>query len=99
MTDKKKRKKLNLKKMAVRGLFFGIVVYAVCTLANQQASLYKKQKTVAECQTMISDAKGEQARLKEELELVGTDEYKEQKARELLGYIKPDERIYIDVTK
>ena len=85
--------------MAVRLLFISVLVYAGYTLAHQQISMIKKQKTVSECKTMISDANGEKARLKEELGLVGTDEYKEQKAREILGYIRPDERIYIDVTK
>ena len=97
--EKKKRKKLNIRKISVRILFISILVYSGYTLLSQQVLMVQKQKTAAECEDMISDAKGEQARLEEELSLVETDEYKEQKARELLGYIKPEERIYIDVTK
>ncbi len=94
-----KRKKKNIRKVAVRVLFIGIILYSGYTLISQQITLVKSQKTKQECEDMISQAKGEQARLQEELGLVETDEYKEQKARELLGYVKPDERIYIDVTK
>lgn len=95
----KKRKKLNMKKVAVRVLFVSVLLYAVYTLASQQVSMIQRQKTAEDCEAMISDAKDENARLNEELGLVNSDEYKEQKARELLGYVKPDERIYIDVTK
>ena len=97
--EKQKRKKLNIRKMAVRLLFAGVLVYAGYTLAHQQYMMAQKRKAVAACETQISDAKSENAQLKEESEMVDTREYKEQKAREYLGYVKSDERIYIDVTK
>lgn len=97
--EKKKRKTLNVRKMAVRLLFIGVISYGVYTIASQQVSLIQKQKEIERIQKMTANANGEKAKLEEELELIGTDEYKEQKARELLGYVKPDERIYIDVTK
>ncbi len=95
----KRQKKLNMRKVVVRLLFIGVLLYSGYVLASQQVSMYQKQKSVDECNAMISDAKSENARLDEELGLVNTDEYKERKARELLGYIRPDERIYVDVTK
>ncbi|MBQ2890738.1 MAG: septum formation initiator family protein [Clostridia bacterium] len=96
---KQKQKAVDIKQIVLRMLFIGFVLYALYHLATQQVSMIQKQKTVKECESMISAAKAENARLNEELELVNTDEYKEQKARELLGYVKGDERIYIDVTK
>lgn len=96
---KQKQKAIDIKQIVLRVLFIGFVLYALYHLATQQVSMIQKQKTVKECESMISAAKAENARLEEELELVNTDEYKEQKARELLGYVKGDERIYIDVTK
>ncbi len=96
---RKKQNAVNVKKVMLRVLFIGFVLYAVYHLASQQISMIGKQRTVKECEDMISDAMAENARLNEELELVHTDDYKEQKARELLGYVKSDERIYIDVTK
>ena len=96
---KQKQKAVNVKQLVLRVLFVGFVLYALYHLATQQVSMIQKQKTARECESMISAAKAENARLEEELELVNTDEYKEQKARELLGYVKGDERIYIDVTK
>lgn len=96
---KQKQKAVDIKQIVLRVLFIGFVLYALYHLATQQVSMIQKQKTVKECESMISAAKAENARLNEELELVNTDEYKEQKARELLGYVKGDERIYIDVTK
>ena len=96
---KQKQKAVDIKRVVLRVLFISFVLYALYHLATQQVSMIQKQKTVKECESMISAAKAENARLEEELELVNTDEYKEQKARELLGYVKGDERIYIDVTK
>ena len=96
---KQKQGAVEIKKVIFRVLFVSFVLYALYHLASQQVSMIKKQKTVEECESMISAAKVENARLNEELELVNTDEYKEQKARELLGYVKSDERIYVDVTK
>lgn len=97
--SKVKKGKFNLKKFTVRILFIGIVAYCGYTLISQQYDMVKKQQTVKAYKNNIAEAKGENARLSEELEYVGTDEYKEQKAREFLGYVKPDERVYIDVTK
>ncbi len=97
--EKKKSGKLNIRKAAVRLLFIGVLIYSGYTLAHQQYIMAQKRKTAAACETQISDAKNENARLKEESEMVNTREYKEQKAREYLGYVKSDERIYIDVTK
>ena len=94
-----KHKKINMKKVVVRLLFIGVLLYSGYVLASQQVSMYQKQKSVDEYSVKIDESKSEQARLDEELSLVNTDEYKERKARELLGYIRPDERIYVDVTK
>ncbi len=96
---KNKSKKMNIRKALVRVLFVGVLLYAAYTLLSQQIALVKSDKAKEEYENMISEAESEKARLSEELSLVETDEYKEQKARELLGYIRPDERIYIDVTK
>ena len=45
---------------------------------------------------LISDANRETDRLKEELESVNDPEYLERMAREKLGLVSPNERVYID---
>ncbi len=96
---KNKRKKFHMKRLAVRMLFIGVLIYAGYTLVDQQIMLADKNKEIESTKAMTVAETEKQARLEEELSIIETDEYKEQKARELLGYIKPDERIYIDVTK
>ncbi len=96
---KKTKSAISLKRVLVRGLFVSVLLYSGYILASQQVSMYQKQKTADECSKMIVEAKSKNAELNEELSLVHTDEYIERMAREHLGYIKPDERIYKDVTK
>ena len=47
----------------------------------------------------IADAKLEQEQLKKELEKAKTDEYLEKMAREKLGLVKANERVFVDVTR
>ena len=95
----KKHPKRNMRKMLVRLLFTGVLLYSGIVLAGQQYSMYNKEKIVEEWKASNAAAKNENARLKEEKGLVNTDEYKERKARELLDYVRPEETVYIDVTK
>lgn len=97
--SEKKKTEFNFKKVSVRLVFIGVLVYSAYVLTNQQISMHHKQKTADECTALINEAKSENVKLDEELVLINSDEYKERKARELLGYIRPDERVYIDVTK
>ncbi|MBE7011618.1 MAG: septum formation initiator family protein [Ruminococcaceae bacterium] len=99
MQKKRRKQKVNMRKMLVRLAFVGILCHSSYILASQQLAMYRKQKDVEKWEETNNAAIHERAKLEEERELAGTPEYKEQKARELLGYVRPEETIYIDVTK
>ena len=99
MQKKRNKKKLDLRKIVVRVLFISVLLYSGYILASQQVTIARKEVEVEKCNMANAEAMNEQAKLKEETELADTDEYKEQKAREYLGYSRPEEKIYIDVTK
>jgi cell division protein FtsB len=94
-----KKPKVNMRKMFVRVLFVSVLIYSGYILTSQQLTLHQKQKVVDECITSNTEAKNENAKLKEEAELMDTDEYIEHKIREELGYIRPEEMIFVDVNK
>ena len=71
--------------------------YAVFTLINQQITLSKCEQMKLEEQAKISEAKRESQKLEDEHKKTNTDEYLENRAREL-GLVKPNERVFIDIT-
>lgn len=96
---KKKNIKINPKKFLKRIGFIGFAVYVVITLVSQQGSLSANAELAKEYERKIRFAQQEQEQLKEELAGVNTDEYLERMAREKLGMVKSNERVFIDVTK
>lgn len=96
------RKSRSGRKMGV-GTALIAVVLAVCIsvgwiIIKQQSTLSQCDDIAAQKQKMINDAKLEQEKLKDELKKADTDDYKEQKVREELGMVKPNERIYEDIS-
>ncbi len=76
-----------------------VCVYVVFTLVNQRITLSKKHQTILEEQEKIAEATIEQQKLEDELEKASTDEYLEGIAREKLGLVKANERVFIDITQ
>ncbi len=95
----KKSKKIS-PKSAVKILGICVVcIYAACTLVKQQITLSKCDSTAEEYRAKISEAQLENEKLENELAQAGTDEYLERVAREKLGLVKANERVFIDITK
>ena len=94
----KKNKRVDVRKMSVRLLFFGVLLYGVITFAGQQLDLSRLGKKEADWKNKIADENAETPRLEEEYKNVNTDEYIEKKVREM-GYVRPDETIYYDAHK
>ncbi len=76
-----------------------VCVYAAYTLVDQQITLSKNRQVAEEYKAKISEAQTENKRLEDELSKAGTDEYLERVAREKLGLVKANERVFIDITK
>ena len=93
-----KNKKSSPKKIfKAAGLLF-VCIYAIYTLITQQVALSKAKNISADYKDKIQEAQLEQKQLQDELDKTGTDEYLERMAREKLGLVKANERVYIDMT-
>ncbi|MCI5893569.1 MAG: septum formation initiator family protein [Clostridiales bacterium] len=94
--EKTKHIKLNIKRLAVSAAVFVFCVYFICVTVGQQHTINAKQKEIDEINSQIVSANRETESLKSELESVNEPEYLERMAREKLGLVKPNERVYID---
>ena len=98
-TKIKKSKKMS-PKTAAKALGIGVVcVYVACTLVKQQITLSKNREIADEYKVKIAEAQTENQNLEDELKQVGSDEYLERVAREKLGLVKANERVFIDITQ
>lgn len=75
---------------------FIFILYAAFTIANQQITIYKLNKTRQEVAHNVEVAQKENEKLKDMLQYTGTKEYIEKMAREQLGLVKSDEVVYVD---
>ncbi len=80
-------------------LLLVIFLYLSYIAVNQQQLMHAKNLTLSKLQDKID----QEARLNEELnkekDMIQSDEYIEKVARERLGMVKKDERVYVDIGK
>ncbi|MBR5280495.1 MAG: septum formation initiator family protein [Clostridia bacterium] len=76
-------------------IFIALAVYLTILLCNQQGTLTAKMERNQELKQQIASAEAQLTELQEEEKLLETDAYIEQKAREILGYVKSNEIVYI----
>lgn len=96
----KSNKKINFsfkRLLKIGGLLF-VCVYVASVFINQRISLSKCNRLANEYKAKIEQTKKEGQKLKAELDNVKSDEYLERIAREKLGLIKANERVFIDAT-
>ena len=99
MAKKTKEKTVSFKRLLKLGGLLFVFVYIIFTFAKQQIYLSKCDDISKSYEEKIAEVKLEQQRLEDELDKADTDEYLERMAREKLGLIKANERIFVDVTK
>ena len=76
-------------------IFVALAVYLMILLFNQLGTLTAKMERNQALKQQITNAETELTELQEEEKLLDTDAYIEQKAREILGYVKNNEIVYI----
>ena len=83
-------------KLLLTLLFTAFLIYAVVTMVSQAAQL-KEGKQVLELQNQqMAQEQRRALELDEETSKIGTDEFIEQQAKEKLGYVKSNEKIFYD---
>lgn len=76
-------------------VFIALAVYLLILMVNQQAALTRNIERNRELKEDIAAAENKLMQLTEEEQMLNTDAYIEQKAREILGYVKSNEIVYI----
>jgi len=93
------KKRINIKKLSIFLIVLFLLSYISYTFVSQHIKLAQREKIATDYEEKILDEKLEGEQLKKELENSKSDEYREKMAREKLGLVKPNERVFIDVTK
>ncbi len=75
------------------------VLYFVYTMIWQQVVISKKGKEIEALEEKIAAAEQQTEKLEEELDNLNDPEYLEKIAREKLGLIRPNERVFVDANQ
>lgn len=78
-------------------VLFAFLIYFSYTFITQQQVLNKDIKKIDELKINIEKQNAINEELNEKKDLIGTDEYIEKIAREKLGMVKRNERVFIDI--
>lgn len=76
-----------------------IFLYLSYIAVNQQRIIFDKNLELSRLEEKIAEEKTVNEELKKESEIIQDDEYIEKIAREKLGMVKKNERIYVDIGK
>lgn len=95
MAKKKKKKTFRFNRIKVFVLI-GVLVYASLTFFNQQSILASQQAKQQELLAKQEELNKEIDYYKNEQNYIGSDEWVEREARERLGWLKSDEKKYVE---
>lgn len=96
MNKRKKRAKLHLN---IRFCFMvGLIMYLFCAIICQEFSLHKNSEEISLLEEQIAAAQESLNAVKDKDELSRSDAYVERVAREELGLVMPDEKVFVDIT-
>jgi len=81
------------------------MIFALCLVflyfsylaIGQQRILDAKNQEMAKIEKKIEEEQKANEELKKEIEIIDSDEYKEKVAREKLGMVKKNERVFVDI--
>jgi cell division protein FtsL len=80
-------------------ILLAIFIYLSYIFINQQRLLYAKNIELSKIENKIAEEEKLNEELNKEKEMIQSDEYMEKIAREKLGMVKKDERVYVDIGK
>lgn len=80
-------------------VLLAIFLYLSYEAVGQQKLLYAKNLEKSKIESKIKEETKVNEELKKEKEMINNDEYIEKVAREKLGMVKKDERVFVDIGK
>ena len=93
-----KKKKHKNKSILLRVMILGVCVYMIATLSGLWNTLSKSRKELDELNAQYALEQNEIEELRAMLEDGSQSKIIEKAARERLGYIYPDEQVFIDIS-
>lgn len=92
------KKKGIMKSLAIKAFFTLVIVYCGYILVQQQLTLNAYSADNKYYKDKIDQERKKSESLKNQQAIQNTDEYIERIAREKLGLVKPDEKVFIDIS-
>lgn len=77
---------------------FALAGYFAITLIQLQIQISEKKETLAQVQAQYNEKLAENEELEKVIDGGNEDEYIERIARDSLGYVKPGEKVYYDIS-
>jgi cell division protein FtsB len=92
---------LNKRRKPVLGIIIvlALCVYFVVTLIKQQSVINARAAELEALERKVAKESMTNEELKEALSILGSNEYVEKVAREKLGMLKAEEKVFIDINK
>lgn len=95
----KRKRRFNPRKFVFAILAVGFAAYFVYVMIWQQLMISEKNREIDALQEKINAAGQQTEKLQEELDNLNDPEYLERIAREKLGLVEPNERVFVDANK
>lgn len=98
-TSSKGKRKINPKRFITFVVVVVFLVYFLYTIIWQQMLIAKNTKEIDALTERISAAEQQKKKLQEELDNLNDPEYLEKVARDKLGLVRPNERVFVDANQ
>lgn len=86
------------KSLMFRICIFAFVIYATVLLIDMQINLGHRRRQLSELEQRVENQRIANKELERQLSQNMDQQYIERIAREMLGFISPDETVYIDIS-
>ena len=80
-------------------LFIAFIIYSLVTIVSQAMQIRNDKALITVVSEKVDEEKKRSTELDEEVSKIGSDEYVEKQARDKLGYVKSNEKIFYDKSK
>ncbi len=92
------KRKMSLSAVALRVGLAGLLLYLVVSLVYVQIDIVSKRQQLDNLTQQVAVQQAQNQELQRTLDVDDEAAYMERVAREKLGYAKPDERLYVDMS-
>lgn len=98
MASARQEKKHRLSTLALCIGFAVLGVYLVLSLISTQVEIVAKRQQLANVQALVDEQQAQNTELQRTMEAEDEEAYIERIAREKLGYVSPEEQVYVDMS-